>query len=185
MKCKCGCGKTVNQGKTFIQGHNGRVPTKETRLKKSKSLMGHLVTTSTRNKIRKTLLGHQVSTETRNKISNTLVHEDGGPDHPYMALRDLNILIEEVKIRDEHKCIRCRKKKNLVVHHVIPVRVASFEKLCDHESNLVTLCRGCHSIIEPRRKEDGWKYFVSEMISYLRKFKYKKYVASKYVEGIK
>ncbi len=45
--------------------------------------------------------------------------------------------------RDKNKCVRCGSKKNLAVHHIIPVR-SSKEGGTEEIDNLVTLCKKCH-----------------------------------------
>ena len=46
--------------------------------------------------------------------------------------------------RDNHWCLYCRKRRGIVVHHMLPVRIGG----TDEEINLITLCRVCHKFIE-------------------------------------
>ena len=50
--------------------------------------------------------------------------------------------------RDGGKCTRCGAESNLVVHHIV-----AWKKVReDNVDNLITFCRKCHTIIEPRFK---------------------------------
>lgn len=56
--------------------------------------------------------------------------------------------------RDDHTCQICSTKENLIVHHIIPFKVFGLER---HEeanqlSNLLTLCRGCHSKVHKSKR---------------------------------
>ena len=46
--------------------------------------------------------------------------------------------------RDCFKCSLCLDKKELRVHHVIPVHID--EELSKLESNMITLCKHCHTL---------------------------------------
>ncbi len=54
--------------------------------------------------------------------------------------------------RDHHQCIECGSKENLNIHHVIPEKWGGE----NNPSNLVTLCRTCHS---SKHIEYQTKYF--------------------------
>jgi hypothetical protein len=76
--CECGCGEVVKRSTTypykwnkFVNGHNGRVFSKETKEKMSKTRKEHIVTAETRGKISKANMGHLVTKETKEKISKT------------------------------------------------------------------------------------------------------------------
>jgi 5-methylcytosine-specific restriction endonuclease McrA len=47
---------------------------------------------------------------------------------------------EDIKKRDDNKCVKCKTPKLISVHHIIPYRVSKNNK----PENLETLCRGCH-----------------------------------------
>jgi len=53
-------------------------------------------------------------------------------------------LKNEVKERDEHKCVICESGVDLHVHHKIPRALGGVH----HVDNLVTLCSSCHPAIE-------------------------------------
>ena len=67
MKCECGCGMEVKPGNKFINHHNGRCRSEETRQKLSIAGRGRTVSKETREKIGKFNKGKFVSEETREK----------------------------------------------------------------------------------------------------------------------
>jgi len=59
-------------------------------------------------------------------------------------------LRQTVLERDNYTCQQCYENKiNLDVHHIFPKNKNGLDK----ENNLVTLCRVCHRLIEPRFKD--------------------------------
>lgn len=57
--------------------------------------------------------------------------------------------------RDGGKCVRCGSVEQITVHHIIPWRKTQNDSL----ENLITLCRSCHIIVEPRyRKNHIYKF---------------------------
>ncbi|MBD8522739.1 HNH endonuclease [Lysinibacillus fusiformis] len=54
------------------------------------------------------------------------------------------ILDEEVRERDQHKCVVCDSEININVHYKIPRELRGEE----HVDNLVTLCTSCHEAIK-------------------------------------
>jgi predicted HNH restriction endonuclease len=65
-------------------------------------------------------------------------------EEPY---RDLRL---QVLRRDGWRCQKCGVSTNLHVHHIEP-RSALGD---DSETNLITLCAGCHEIIHQRRNSE-------------------------------
>lgn len=197
--CKCGCGQEVNPGNKFILGHNSRVMSKKTRAKLSRSRLGKPLSLEARIKVSLAMKTRWakfprpvVSKETREKLSQyrgpkapryTGAFEATGL-HSFMTLYEFRDLKNLVRARDK-KCIKCMKadkKRKLDIHHVVPIRVGLKSKLCDHESNLVAVCIGCHRKIEPNNKEkDGWKDFLPEARNYLEQFGYKKMLLNRYL----
>lgn len=60
--------------------------------------------------------------------------------------------------RDNYTCQRCGLKqeeidRELDVHHIIPYKLGGTNDL----SNLISLCRSCHNILEPN-KEKKWQF---------------------------
>ena len=53
----------------------------------------------------------------------------------------------EILERDDYVCRLCRNEDNLHVHHI------NWERTCNEETNLVTLCRTCHNAVH----RDGYK----------------------------
>lgn len=52
-----------------------------------------------------------------------------------------------ILIRDSYKCQLCRiGGKNLVAHHIVPIKQDDSEDSLTNPSNLVTLCKKCHLI---------------------------------------
>jgi len=52
------------------------------------------------------------------------------------------------KLRSEQLCSRCFSNKNLVLHHIIPVRVGGVNSI----ENTVVLCSHCHPIVERQQR---------------------------------
>lgn len=52
----------------------------------------------------------------------------------------------EILARDNYKCRDCGTAENLTVHHIVPWR----RTRDDSPHNLISLCRRCHSRVEPR-----------------------------------
>lgn len=48
-------------------------------------------------------------------------------------------LKKEIRLRDKFECQLCNKKRSAVVHHI------DHNKLNNNKTNLITLCRSCHS----------------------------------------
>jgi 5-methylcytosine-specific restriction endonuclease McrA len=61
-------------------------------------------------------------------------------------------LRKEIYKRDNWTCQRCFKhcrNKEIQCHHIVPYRISKN----NHKSNLITLCKKCHTTIEPRGKK--------------------------------
>ena len=206
QKCKCGCGDYARFGNKFINGHNrrGKKPTAETRRKMSEGHIGYVVTEETKKKISVAGAGHLVSKETRKKISNIhkgkLVSEvtreklsrshrmnniesakNWDKYHPYMLHYQYVRLQNRVKNRDHCECVVCGKNKRIAAHHIVPVRVGCKSRLCDHESNLITLCDSCHGRIEHGKVLDLWKKFLSFAKNYLSQFGYEEMLLNDHI----
>ncbi len=63
----------------------------------------------------------------------------GGTTAPYH--KEWREYRRQAHVRDNHKCVVCGSTDRLQVHHVIPYRYSHSHEI----SNLVTLCRSCHS----------------------------------------
>lgn len=77
---------------------------------------------------------------------------------PYSSLFD-NALKEQVRVRDNHTCQICgakQKAQKLSIHHI------DYNKKNNDKSNLVSLCRKCHSITNGNRPE--WEEFLSKLV---------------------
>lgn len=69
---------------------------------------------------------------------------------------------EQVLERDNYICQICLKTlNNLEVHHVIPKRKGGLDIL----DNLVSFCRKCHCILEPKRGERNLEKDMSIRVS--------------------
>jgi hypothetical protein len=62
-------------------------------------------------------------------------------------------LKEEVKDRDEWKCVICEAETDLHVHHKIPREKGGIH----HKANLVTLCASCHAAVETADIQHAFK----------------------------
>lgn len=50
------------------------------------------------------------------------------------------VISEEIKKRDNYKCVRCPSTKRLEVHHIVPLSRGG----TNNKRNLITLCEKCH-----------------------------------------
>lgn len=193
--CKCGCGQKVTSGSTYVHSHNLRdvehTPEQIERMLESRKWYKH--SSETRRKIGLKSRGRIASKETRIKMSNVRSGSNNGMSstgrtfyedslHKYISRIDLSELFEDVKKRDGYKCFSCHTKKNLRVHHIVPLNVGYESRLCDKESNLITLCVHCHPKIHRMGsgREDHWYEFIPIVLPYLQKFGYKQMLLNKY-----
>ena len=81
----------------------------------------------------------------------------GGTSSHYRRGFDWKEAAAAARERDEFTCQRCGihqselpgKKRRLEVHHIVPYSVSK----SNHLSNLISLCRPCHSAVEPAPAE--------------------------------
>lgn len=53
------------------------------------------------------------------------------------------LLLQQVKIRDNYQCVKCKSKNKIHVHHIFSY--SNYVHLRNEPSNLVVLCRACHN----------------------------------------
>lgn len=85
-------------------------------------------------------------------------------------------LAESIRVRDGHRCRRCNKTQEengqkLSVDHVIPWRSFTDKALANVESNLVSLCRACHSWKSHTAERRWLKGDVLGLAQYIRSVK--------------
>jgi len=61
--------------------------------------------------------------------------------YPGTATEDWYEISDRIRKRDGYKCAICGSKKELEVHHIVPLSKGGTSR----EDNLITLCRRCHS----------------------------------------
>lgn len=193
--CLCGCGNRASSGKQYIKGHYWRNKnhTKESKKKNAVAHIGKAHTKETKEMMsrsqKKRLAMPGVSE--RNSVIHSGINSASWKDgkfcwnsdglHPYLKMFEYRGIRDMVKIRDGNKCILCSGTKRLDAHHVVPTKIGYRSHLCDHESNLVTLCRSCHVSTEVPVSEDRWKIFLPKAKIYLARFGYKKLLLSKHL----
>lgn len=182
--CECGCGKKASPGKRFITRHNfrggngafswqGISRSEATKEKISRSLAGRGHTLQHNANVSKALKGHK-STRKEDKWSI---------NHPYIRQYKYFELLKEIKIRDGDRCIECHRlgrDTRLSAHHIVPIRVGKNSRLCDHCSNLVTLCGSCHLKLEHWNSDNEWKSLLPVVYRYLSQFGYTRLLLRKY-----
>lgn len=192
IRCGCGCREMTKAGNKFIAGHNARVRSPEVQAKMvasaQKTMGDPLYRHPLKGKPNLALKGRRHSKSFRYKVSAG--HGGDGESlrlHPYASFSSLQKIKRRVKSRDG-SCIRCGAKSGqLTTHHVVPVHIGYRYKLCDDESNLVTVCKPCHMRIErprpPKQKidTDTWREFMPVARRYLKKFGYKKLLLDRYI----
>lgn len=81
----------------------------------------------------------------------------------------------EVWDRDGGRCVRCKGRGQLGLHHVIPRDMGG----SDEARNLVTLCRHCHDNVEAETQEKqhglSWGELTAQVTEPKQKPKYKWY----------
>lgn len=150
--CECGCGKEVSRkGNRFINGHNslgnnhnlGRIHSKETREKVSKSLLGNTRT-----------LGRKLSSLQKEKISKSLLGNTRtlGHKHSKEHIRNFQINVikhGEIGLRTQHSKLKrqecifgCEHAIRYDQHHEPRL---TRENVKEWEGRLVNLCISCHT----------------------------------------
>lgn len=56
--------------------------------------------------------------------------------------------------RDAYRCRLCESTNGISVHHLIPIRLFDDPEQANILDNLVSLCRPCHSKVEPRKSNN-------------------------------
>lgn len=200
-----GKARSLETKKKISKAGMGRLVSEETREK----LRGHAVSEETREKISRAGKGRIVSEETKKKISvgnrgkirseefrkkvsgaqtksNSESRKYWNEYHPYLERYQYRILQDKIKERDCSHCVLCNEKSGVGTHHVVPVRIACKSELCDHESNMLILCKSCHAVIESCGgagfNSDKWKEFLPYAKKYLKRFGYEEILANSYME---
>lgn len=179
-KCGCENSVTWSINKkdwnVYLKGHNnrGKVFSEETRkklskaqkksshfhiynktkahsIKASESNRTRTVTEKTKRKIAKSLIGskHTEETKLKMKISHIDRNNEGSNNDNWKGgvsqySQNWIKLSKEIKKRDNCICQTCKNKSQLQVHHI------DFDKKNDKPSNLITLCKSCHSKLHPK-----------------------------------
>lgn len=103
-------------------------------------------------------------------LKNWLGWDDPLPWIPYGAKRHPQWpSIRKAHLINEPVCQACGSKKNLEVHHKLPVRVCPKRELDD--TNLITLCEGsynCHYVFGHSLNWWGWNPNVDEDVERYR-----------------
>jgi len=166
--CKCGCGKEI-QIKSyqifkgipeFIQGHNksfkGKHHSKETKERLREINLNKKLSEETIFKIKKSLEGifkgehHSPNTEFKKGIKHP--NWKGGESRSRFATKEWRMISNKIRKRDGFICQYCGGEHSIKVHHIIPFGISA-----DNDpSNLVTLCKKCHTHIE-----SNWNQYVN------------------------
>lgn len=62
-----------------------------------------------------------------------------------------NDSLRQKMLSNTDRCELCGYKRNLEVHHIIPLVFSTEELDLDVEDNMIVICQGCHSKLTPRR----------------------------------
>lgn len=125
------------------KGHTRWVGRKHTEESKRKMRARH-ISEEHKQRLREFHLGKPLSEETRRKMSETRRGENnnnwrGGKSfEPYSTEFGI-VLKRRIRKRDKGICWICGKPNSKDVHHI------NYDKKDNRDSNLVTLCRSCHS----------------------------------------
>jgi len=160
----------------------GKHLSKETRKKISeahqqrKEKFGYINSLEARKKISKAKMGHTVSEKTRKKISKAKKGKNLGENSPQWrggisfepySIEFNETLKEKIRKRDNYRCQQCfrhqdelytksGRKYKLSIHHI------DYNKKNNDPSNLISLCRNCHS--QTNFKRSDWiKYFQTKL----------------------
>jgi endogenous inhibitor of DNA gyrase (YacG/DUF329 family)/uncharacterized protein YlaI len=135
--------------KKISEAQIGKHPSEETKKKMSDARKGKM------KGIENSFYGKHHTEEARKKMSekkkgkNHPNYKDGVSMKQFEGAYGLSIpewkeLAQKIRKRDSFTCQLCGKKKATDVHHIIPRRV----RIDNDPSNLITLCKSCHSKIE-------------------------------------
>lgn len=99
--------------------------------------------------------GKHHTEETKQKISQAVRGERNGSWKGGSSLIDLcrtgvrkwREIAKIIRKRDNYICQQCNVFPAYEVHHIIPFRISHNDK----PNNLITLCKKCHLIIEPKK----------------------------------
>lgn len=136
------------------------VNTKERGINISKAKIGHKVDEKTREKLRNTSKGKHYNPTTEFKCGENNPNWRGGiSKEPYSY--DFHRISKLIRKRDNYICQECLKKITmkgfLCVHHI------DYNKHNNAPTNLISLCRNCHSITQVN-KEFWIKRFRLKML---------------------
>ena len=67
---------------------------------------------------------------------------------------------DRIKSRDNYTCQLCGKKTGLTVHHITYNKKNTSDDVC------VTLCRGCNSRVNEKKKRKYWEEHFRNLIYY-------------------
>lgn len=120
---------------------------KKRSLSATRANTGRVLSKKSKEKISKSLLGHKQSDETklkkhRAKIGKSFGRDQGKNTNEY-GYGFGKYIRRQVLKRDEHRCqeLGCRATKRLSPHHL------DFNKKNNDMCNLITLCKSCHVTI--------------------------------------
>ena len=72
---------------------------------------------------------------------------------------------EEIKKRDDYKCVICGSSEDLTVHHIYYLKLRTDTKSC------VTLCRSCNGKVNEKGKRDYWINYFQNLLHYVKENK--------------
>jgi hypothetical protein len=153
----------------------GKKQSKETCLKRSKSLTGKKrvpFTAEHRANIGKTKRGIKPSLETLRKRSLSMIGKNKGNENgmwnsgssflPYPTFWTIE-LREKIRERDNYQCQLCFKKENGRKHHIHHI---NFDKQDCNNKNLITLCPQCHA--DTIKNREYWQNYLQDLPIQLR-----------------
>lgn len=192
IRCRCGCGEKVKMGNDYVNHHNRRGMTftksKEAVARTANALRGRKRTKAQKQKLSEAHLNLNVRMPEEQKEHLSKLHLNiirWKKYHPYLLPFELRHIVNRVLRRDGYRCIVCKKKEirsRLRAHHVVPMKIGYKNRLCDHASNLVTLCIVCHARLEMKYGK-GWRTLLVSALDYLSKFRYSQILAARYVRS--
>lgn len=169
--------RVATDGLAFTEESSMSLPkgykhSEETKCKISNALLGKLKSKIHKENIRKARLGTQCSEEVRHQISIKMInnknhlgchhtketllkisgkrstHWRGGKSFEPYSFEFNKLLKREIRERDNYTCEICGKHNSRCIHHI------NYDKKDNRTTNLIILCRSCHTIVN--RNRDFW-----------------------------
>lgn len=171
--CSIRCGKLGKNnpmfGKKWVRSEDGKKLFSRKMSGKKHHFYGKKRLAKTTRKISKSLTGRKLTEEHKKNIGKAFKLEKhpnwlGGIAKDGYSITFNRYLKRKIRKRDNFKCQECglsekKQGRKLDVHHI------DYDKKNDIETNLISLCRSCHT--KTQYKRNNWSKYFSGLITKL------------------